>query len=167
MEREMRTWQLRGGRRGIASTWVQAAARDEKTTGYEFIAHQINREDSLINFRLTWALTLNGFLFAAIGVSGNQGISDPALVPFLHIVVPITGFLISLFGFFGVRAAQVQIDYLRDEWRSLNERRWPRPFGGDDHQFLLRRAFVLGHLSSLMPPLVLMAVWTVLAYSWL
>ena len=40
---------------------------DAKKQQYDAIAHQIDREDSLINYRLTWTLTLNGFLFAALG----------------------------------------------------------------------------------------------------
>jgi hypothetical protein len=41
---------------------------EEKRLRYEYIAHQIHREDSLVNFRLTWSLTLNGFIFAALWV---------------------------------------------------------------------------------------------------
>ena len=45
---------------------------DEKFRIYETIAKQIEREDGLINYRLSWMLQINGFLFAAIALLGGS-----------------------------------------------------------------------------------------------
>ena len=57
---------------------------DEKKQRYEFIAHQINREDELVNKRLTWILTLNGFLLASLGFLGGKEKPDLNLLDFFH-----------------------------------------------------------------------------------
>ena len=46
--------------------------QDEKFRIYETIAKQIEREDGLINYRLSWMLQINGFLFAAIALLGGS-----------------------------------------------------------------------------------------------
>lgn len=138
---------------------AQLETKDEKTLRYEYIAHQINREDNLVNFRLTWALTLNGFLFAALGFLAGKEVPNKSLLAFFHWALPLTGTTVSLVGLLGVIAAQLQINHLAKQWRELVDGRWPRPFGG-------KWSFLMGTLPSFVPPLVLSCVWVGLYYYW-
>lgn len=133
---------------------------DEKKLQYDAIANQIDREDSLINYRLTWTLTLNGFLFATLGFFGSKDSPDPRVAEFFHFALPLTGFFISVAGFFGVLAAFIQIQYLTKQWQALADDRWPRPFGDKKH------AYVIGAIPSFLPPLVLILVWIGLFCVW-
>lgn len=119
---------------------------------YEYIAFQINREDTLVNFRLGWSLTLNGAMFAALWVLVGKPSSAGMLYRFADWLLPISGFLISLAALLGVYAAQRQIEYHTNEWRKLRDDRWPRPFGNS-------LSFRIGTLPSLMPPLILTIAW--------
>ncbi len=101
---------------------------DEKKNRYDIIAHQINREDSLINYRLTWTLTTNGFLFAALGFLSNKEPADQKIIELFHSALPVAGFFISLAGLLGVLAALIQMKYLTKLWSDLEDDRWPRPF---------------------------------------
>lgn len=44
----------------------------EKRQYYEDLSKQIEREDGLVNTRMTWMITLQGFLFAALALIGNK-----------------------------------------------------------------------------------------------
>lgn len=101
--------------------------KDEEQTRYEYIAHQINREDGLVNNRFTWTLQLNGFLFAALAFYSKD--VEPAMKVFFRFALPATGFAVSLAGVFGVLAAYQQLRYLIDLWNAKPDQRWPRPFG--------------------------------------
>ena len=136
--------------------------KDEKTLRYEYIAHQINREDGLVNYRLTWALTLNGFLFAALGFLGGKDVPNPSILSFFHWALPLTGIFISIAGFIGVVAAQIQIEYLTQQYEEMADTRWPRPFGDKKKTY----SFYIGTVPSLMPPIVLCFVWVGLLCSW-
>lgn len=58
---------------------AQTEMKAEITLRYEYIAQQIAREDGLINYRLTWTLTLNGFLYAALGFLGAKEAPDESI----------------------------------------------------------------------------------------
>jgi ABC-type dipeptide/oligopeptide/nickel transport system permease component len=131
----------------------------EKKQRYEFIAHQINREDSLVNNRLTWTLTLNGFLFTALGFLAGKEAPNQKILDFFHWALPLTGCAVTLAGFLGIVAAGIQIKYLTTEWKKLEDEQWVRPFGGNASYFL-------GGFPSYAPPLILMLVWVGLYLSW-
>ena len=114
----------------------------------------------MINYRLTWTLTLNGFLFAALGLIGSKDLPDPRIVEFFHFALPATGFFISLAGLLGVLAAFIQINYLTEQWLTLADTRWPRPFGDKKH------AYIIGAIPSFLPPVVLILVWIGLFCVW-
>ena len=73
---------------------------------YDAIAMQIERENSVINHRLTWTLQLNGFLFTAVSLLGGKVLDDAALRALVAIFVPMTGLVVSVSAFMGVLAAQ-------------------------------------------------------------
>jgi len=133
---------------------------DEKKLCYDAISTQIAREDDLAGKRLTWIITINGFLFAALGFLAGGVKPDPAILSLFKFVLPVTGIAISVAGFFGVVAAYIQIHYLTKQWEILNDCRWPRPFGDKRHSFLL------GIIPSMFPPIVLLIVWIGLLAVW-
>jgi len=122
---------------------------------YDAIALQIERENSVINHRLTWTLQLNGFLFTAVSLLGGKVLDDAALRALVAIFVPMTGLVVSVSAFMGVLAAQHQLSYLTKLWTtklSATDPR-PRPFGDR------RGTYLLGTLPSLLPPGILSVVW--------
>jgi hypothetical protein len=132
--------------------------KNENTQRYEYIAHQINREELLINNRLTWMLTLNGFLFATFALllksdpATNSPIWDSTIF-LLRWGLPTLGASISFAGLLGVAAARRQIKWLCGEWKQLDEPHLGiRPYG-DDH------ADGLGKASCYLPPVALMVMW--------
>jgi hypothetical protein len=127
---------------------------------YDCIASQINREDSLINYRLTWTLTLNGFLFAALGFLGSKDCAVQDIYTFFRWALPLTGIIVSFAGFCGVLAAHLQIHYLTKEWAKLNDSRWVRPFGEK------RLSFWLGTLPCFLPSFILIVIWLRLSIIW-
>jgi hypothetical protein len=121
---------------------------------YDSLACQIERENHLINHRLTWTLQLNGFLFTAVALLAGKTIEDPTLALLTHWMIPATGLCVSLAGCLGVLAAQWQIGYLIRHWQThLRSDLRPRPFGDP------RSTHLVGALPSLLPTIVLSFVW--------
>ncbi|HEX4959973.1 MAG TPA: hypothetical protein VF173_03975 [Thermoanaerobaculia bacterium] len=123
---------------------------------YKEISHQIEREDGLINNRLTQLLTSAGLLFAAFAYSisaESKGLNHAMLLCIL-LTLPILGFVISYFALASVRAAEGALFDLKMAWeRRVNKdfkiegeedchdhRYFPRPYGNesawrDGHSF--------------------------------
>jgi len=127
-------------------------AVDKAQAVYEYIAFQINREDGLINYRLTWTLQLNGFLFAALALIAESGKVDVVVRTLLVYVLPITGLATSVAGLMGAVAANMAIRDLKKLWHDQQDHEYPRPFGGPS-------AFALGLLPSVFLPAILVLVW--------
>lgn len=123
---------------------------DEAQSRYEYIAHQIDREDGLVNYRLTWTLQINGFLFAALALIGSE--MDDRVEALLLWTLPIAGMTISFAGVLGIVAANWAIWDLKTQWRDNPDSRWPQPFGGT-------AAFWLGLVPSGLPPAILCLLW--------
>lgn len=137
---------------------------------YESIWRNIDREDTLVNQRITWAVLLSGGLFAATALLANVAASPPtkitqpvqALFLALMIVLAIVGIIFSLRVREGVMAAQSQINYLKNEYaryltpdcESLFERQYklPRPFGD-------LRDYISGSQAAIIFPKLMLAVW--------
>ena len=126
---------------------------EQRKERYDDIAYQINREDGLVNFRMTWTLQLNGFLFAALALVAKD-LAGP-MKPFFEYALPLTGFFASASGLLGVIAANRQLAYLTALWNQIDQPHRPRPFG-DPH------TFTLGRFPSYAPLVVLSLVWFVL-----
>jgi hypothetical protein len=127
------------------------------------VASQIERENALLDHRLTWTLQLNGFLFTAMGFLGAKELTDKALQSLVNTWIPVTGCVVSLACLLGVIAAQMQLDYLAKFWVSASPRECLRPFGDR-----AKGPYLLGMLPSFMPPGILLATWCMyLINSWL
>jgi hypothetical protein len=81
----------------------------------QIIREMINKEADLINHRLTWLSTFQGFLFTALGLVWKDG----HFVKDLHFFVPTligVGFLSSLSVLLSLRVAHKAIRKLLDDW---------------------------------------------------
>ena len=102
----------------------------EKRRYYEFLSHQIEREDGLVNNRLTWMVATQGLLFTAIALVARSNTTIPNLIETLTKWLPVTGMFLSFACFLGVLGATIAIYDLKKEWKLLSYDGGPRPFGG-------------------------------------
>jgi len=98
---------------------------------YDALAHQIEREDSLVCNRINWFLVSEGFLFAAAGVIITSGIKECWRI----IAIKTIGFfggLVGIIVFVGVIGAEISIWSLRKRWKSMESNYiefFPPPYG--------------------------------------
>jgi hypothetical protein len=120
---------------------------------YEHLSREIAREENLINNRLTWMLTFQGFLFAAIALMGNEKIHLP-LKSALQCIIPALGIAVAISGIMGVTAAYLAICQHRKDWENkLNN--FPKPGGKG-------LASWLGRFASGSIPIVIILAWVYL-----
>jgi len=102
---------------GAAPRRKEARARQRlDVLEYRFILRHIEREESLINRRIAWMLTFQGFLFATIALLANNQVS-PSLRTNLEALSAIAGLLVGLLACIGVNAAYSSINDKLDRWR--------------------------------------------------
>ena len=123
----------------------------DKQNYYEYLAHQIEREDGLVNYRLTWMLTTQGLLFAALALLAGKEI-DVDMRTMLAWLLPRIGIALSVIAFLGVSAANNQITYLKKKWKKLDYDKAPRPHGGP-------WAWWFGLIPGLGLPVLFFAAW--------
>lgn len=136
---------------------AQASSTSRKPVSddvYEAIATQIERENALINQRLSWTLQINGFLFTALALLSSRATLDSPMLLLSNRLIPLTGLCVSVGAFLGVLAAHHQLDYLTREWENMapGDPR-PRPFGNRG------QAYLLGVMPSILPATSLVVVW--------
>ena len=123
----------------------------DKQNYYGYIAHQIEREDGLVNYRLTWMLTTQGLLFAALALLTGTAI-DTEIRAMLAWLLPWIGIALSVIALVGVSAANHQITYLKKKWEMLDYDKAPRPYGWP-------WAWRFGLVPSVCLPVVFIAAW--------
>lgn len=127
---------------------------------HDYVVHQIEREDGLVNYRLTWMLTTQALLFAAFVTLSSQveGTLPEPLGAVLSYLMPTTGLILGLGSFLGVFAAYRAIRDLRTTWYDNVDYKkfvqFVRPFG--DHF-----PHWLGTVTSMTPPFMVIVVWGV------
>ena len=126
---------------------------------YEYLAHQIEREDSLINTRITWMLTFEGFLFAALALVANKENIGTAVYKVLKYALPLMGIAVGMLAFLGVQAALSALEVLKNRWDPEKFKGYPQPFGGP-------RPHAFGALYSQGLPLVVIVTWATI-FLWL
>ena len=136
----------------LAELLEQDLSKEEQKVCYEYVAHQIEREDGLIHNRLTWMLTTQGFLFTALILIGQRSQVSNIMFDLLIDIIPLTGVILSLMGFVGVFAAYLAISDLKKWWKRMIYIKYPRPFGG-------KQAHRLGLAPSLLLPVLLGLIW--------
>jgi hypothetical protein len=108
-----------------------------------YVERTVDHEETLINTRLTWMLTFQGFLFAALSLANE----DSRLA--LFSVIPWIGIAVAALSFLGVLAAYGRIDAARRKHRGqgFGSTCWPK---------------WLGRTNSLGIPVVIVTAWTIL-----
>jgi hypothetical protein len=113
--------------------------REHAFQAYSKIAEQIEKEDGLVNQRLTWGASINGALFALLGVLFKDLLLDASILAnisgcVIAVFLSIIGVLVCGSSIRGIVDARKQIDHIRSiykEWwqpQVENEMHLPRPF---------------------------------------
>jgi hypothetical protein len=151
----------------------------------------VKHEDDLINHRLNWNFTIQGFLFAAYGFC-MQKVADvrTALLPHssepnfpnaaaigsirelqaLMIVICLVGFAVSVFVWIGVKAAQIALKEIEEKWCAEHPEynRAATKTHGPDLPGIIgggsRSAHNWGHLAPIALPASFGTAWGILLY---
>jgi hypothetical protein len=119
---------------------------------YDYTTQQIERENDLINNRLSWMLTFQGFLFAALALVVNKD-TEPAVGLIFKNVLPIIGIAVALLAFLGVLAAYISIDNIKQKWKKqLGNQQYPPAHGTPLASFL-------GRITSYGIPISIVIAW--------
>lgn len=78
---------------------------------YEGTVRCIDREDNLIHYRLSWALQMNAALAAILFIINN--VSPYININASLIIISFSGMLFTFVSWLAIKAAQVQLRYLR------------------------------------------------------
>jgi ketosteroid isomerase-like protein len=81
----------------------------------------LKHEDELINRRLSWNLTLQGFLFAAYGLVITKADELKGHLGLLRYLLPMLGVAVSSMSLIGIYAAQDAIKGLNSWWGNITE----------------------------------------------
>jgi hypothetical protein len=125
--------------------------KKEKRNYYQYLAHQIEREDGLVNTRLNWMLTTQGLFFAALALLAGED-TNAEMREMLTLLLPSIGIVLSIISFLGVAGASIALYDLKTEWEKLAYSKVPRPYGPP-------LAFWLGLIPRLCLPLLFLGAW--------
>ncbi len=122
---------------------------------YDALAHQIEREDSLVCNRINWFLVSQGFLFAAAGVIITSGIKEYSRIIAIIKTIAFLGSIIGIIVFVGVIGAELSIWSLKKRWKSMESNYiefFPPPYGE-------RWASFLGCFPRSFIPIAIVSAW--------
>lgn len=125
---------------------------------YLQLARQIEREDHLVNQRLTWMMQFEGFLFAALGFTlRDESSSASSLTP----ILAFAGISIAILTFRSISNAYAAIEELKTVYLGLPGKEYRvRPFGG-------RAAYRGGAGNCRLLTIVMALVWSAVVIRWL
>jgi hypothetical protein len=113
-------------RSGVGEVLVaNVQLKDDLKSAYSIYRQYAEHEDSLINSRLSWNLTVQGFLLAAFGIVALKLIdtcgtgpvdSRLYLLKLVVFVLPLAGLAVSVVSAIGVLAAALALDKLDSDW---------------------------------------------------
>lgn len=130
-------------------------AADTANSITSILAEKIRHEETLINSRLTWLLTFQGFLFAAVALLADNSI-NPKLYRALLEIFPSVGAFVAILTFLGVLAAYIAMGQARNPYQEVLETNKKLRFGGTNW------AKWLGRANSLGIPIVVLSAWVAL-----
>lgn len=140
---------------------IETLRKEEAT-----LSKNISHEENLINNRITWMLTMQGFLFAALAIIAKKEIKTiefPPAIDILQNMIPILGGLIAFFVFFGVYAAYMQIDNHKDVKNTKIKELMKNQ--NDNYHIIIpskspaRLASVIGRIVGMSIPASIMLIW--------
>ncbi len=124
---------------------------------YDALAHQIEREDNLVNNRINWFLASEGFLFAAAGVIISCELHIVTKVLCVEIIAAL-GICIGIIIKSGIKGAELASEKLREEWKKKEvffREFFPPPYGTG-------RACDLGRKPRTWLPIIIIIFWFVI-----
>lgn len=125
---------------------------------YEYIAHQIEREDGLVDTRIRWMLTFEGFLLASLAIVSDG--DDQIIQMTLKYALPVIGVIVALLSWAAIEAALWTLKELKELWEDGDYSGYPRPFGkGVTH--------TLGALFARGLPWVIIVLWGIMFFVFL
>lgn len=127
------------------------------------LAERISHEEALINSRLTWMLTFQGFLFASLALASDDSTNE-ALRDTLLQVIPLLGAVVAALALLGVIAAYLAIGQARLHFESEIGGDDRRDFGGKSDFGGKTWARWLGRINSVGLPVVVLITWTFLYF---
>ncbi len=139
---------------------VQPTEKYDEEQARVHLGSQIAHEEALINHRMTWMLTIQGFLFATLAILARSdgsvtGDESRRIMSVLFDAIPVLGFLIAFFAFLGMFAAYTSIDHHKKVSGKEVNKNYP---GGNV------MASVLGRIVSMSIPGTIALTW--LYFSW-
>ncbi len=140
--------------------WTKVRKKDAEK--YEPIVRQmINHENDLANYRITWLLTVEGFLLAALGFAWEKK-DAPLLVPTLSLV----GIVVALSAWLMLHLGTRAINRLRNWWHAECPKRWYRgrliDKGPDVVGYWSRKWYAYCLLPSQVFPVLFLVVWVLI-----
>ncbi|WP_138553385.1 hypothetical protein [Pseudoalteromonas rubra] len=126
---------------------------------YDMYKSQVDREDSLVNSRFGWALTLQGFLFASLAVLAKSTDVVPEISSLLKMIVPKIGVASSLAVLATVIMSYRALWKLQEEWFQNYEGVIPSPFGNQKRNC----SYLWNALSpNVLFPVILFIAWVII-----
>lgn len=120
----------------------------------EYYRALIAAEQALVNNRMTWMMTFQGFLFAAYAVAMAND-NDPNAKSALLIVIPITGILVAGIAILGLMAAHNAISQIKASVTKSNlPEPWCQPFSNQNTSNL-------GRTVAYAFPIILILTWVI------
>ncbi|MHC5748934.1 MAG: hypothetical protein ACYTXT_45310, partial [Nostoc sp.] len=105
---------------------------------YDIAVRQLERELSLINNRISWMLTFQGFLFATIALVANKNTEQAIRIVFRN-VIPTIGIVVAFLALIGVHAAHLSIKSIKTRWKqNLDYLEYSQAFGTSTSSILGR-----------------------------
>jgi hypothetical protein len=130
---------------------------------YKFILRHIEREENLVNRRIAWMLTFQGFLFATIALLANNSV-DAKLRTNLEFLLPATGCIVGLLALVGVHAAYSSINEKLGKWDKEGKKDIPSDILKKLPEITSNGASFGGKLLSYGLPLLFFVIWGILIF---
>jgi hypothetical protein len=130
---------------------------------YDAISYQIEREDGLVNQRLTWLMQFEGFMFAALGLISKISDDGRYIVQTIMTGLPVVGILAAISASFAIGDARNAAKILKksyEEQATVESCKWPKPFGGESGYSAM--SFVRDYSRAL--PLLVIGAWIYVLY---
>jgi hypothetical protein len=125
---------------------------------YRYTSRQIEREESLINRRISWMVMFQGFLFASIAILSNTS-SGGSMFTHLNLILPILAIMVSLLTFIGILGAYFSIFQLQDSWNTRSQDPKVEAATSSYPPFTPPLASLLGQWLGLGLPLLFVGTW--------
>ena len=126
---------------------------------FDTLRDYLKHEDALVNHRITWNLTTQGFLFTAFGFCLQKADTNPMLRELAGSLLPIAGCIISLCATSGIFAAHLALANVGRHWRPEDTAYLGLP---DIRGGGARSALIVGLLASFGPALLIATIWSVI-----